>query len=1065
MKFKKIDLNAEQHSKPIIHIPQLELRKESFQRIDGRLTLVNEEYVSEFVDQQLSIAALRGSNFLMFPELCVPAEKLDTILDWSTENSCLVVAGSHYQRKLSGEYQSISPIVFAGKMYEQTKCRVAPSEKSGIAGMGVTEGSEFPIFINSPVGSFANFICADYLDESLRVRAFEHGLDFANIIAFQSTSIVYHDIMEQTVKHSKDGVFLAFCNPRVEPWTDGESSLFGVIDKKNYRQELVEMGLTSSHYENMICRADRLGEIICEVDMQHKRPSVGRTQKTSPNFRIIPSDEFSGIESGETSDIQSTNETIMSASQTELPFSAYIIEKVHNEIDEFRKEIQRRLENEENSIDPHTLADDFATRLSQSVYYGQGHAFVFKADSQVTNIQYAELLSLLHFHTHSAEHVLKDDAKLPLQFFSTDELRTSLSETWVSQVPDQEGLADFCGNEDIYNNVAKTMLHSFQALATYSMVVDFFDCSAVVFPAPGLAIDFQTLVRQAGFVHSCGPLVYVRNTKKTSVSEFETNLLSYLNFVDQPDGTRIPFCMYSHEIFNEHETEEERDDTARGMSSLKFHSEKFFFGGRPIYSVRDALLKNEAIRSRVCFIASGRGYHKQFDEIKNRYPGTLWIFKDQRRATTKASFFICYHEELVNADPFLNAEEDKPGWLGPVTMPHSLASAMFSLTRPYFATAAKPTVIDPFLGSGTTLFEAYKMFPNPNFWGGDLNLGSRQSIQDNTELLAASPGELHPAAKEIESLLIDENGTYSQSLFFDNFDASIQNNLGPFNSIGSKNDWASKTFRNCARFAERALDENNETESSPHTIARSLYDMTIHPILEEAEDLKSRLLVYCYWKAVLRNASALIEERRRISDKVFWEIRHVVKLLKRVSAGVRTITEDSSVPLNFLFSQGVQPDFEALKDNLPTEFPQVKSGDGVGDLETFFDTLPDDIKAKGADIIITDPPYGFNTDPNSTLDLLLLYEKLIERVVDSVGKKTHLLMCLPEQSHNGQILPSFVTKRWFVPRLLQEATARRIEVVEHARVWPEGLNGNKAPYFWRSEKALTRSIIHVILRR
>jgi len=1060
-----------------IQISQAEFLDTDFHRVENnRLALKSETASEAYVLQQLKIAEKAGTHLLLFPELSIPLQVIPKIEAWSSGQNCIVVAGTHYEKDpVDGQDISVCPIIFEGKTYTQHKCKVAPSEKSAIKDSSVKGSSEFPIFRNTPIGDFANFICADYLNSGLKTRVLERNLDVVSIVAFQGKSRTYHERINSDVEDTEDGVYIAYCNSRVEPIADGESSLFAIIDRKLFSQSLIDSQITRPDFLNMVCNFGPGNQHICDVDLKKKRPSIGRTESTKPNVSITSVEKFYEKSSeGQVVPQGETTETSTPLASGDFASSAYLLAQIHNALDAFREDLRARQATDLQSLDAHSVASDFAVRLSQSVYYNNGSIAIFKSDKSRTNIQRAELLSLLTSHTIAAQHDDLISLNVPLQFFSTSELRESLADTWVSLVPDRETFTRFVDDDEVYQSVGNTILSAFFSLAVYSVVVDFFECSAAIFPAPGLAVDFETLLRQSGYIHSIGKTIYLRNVRKTSVMEIQHNLAEHIfNEVPVDDDSKVPFCLYCNEIFDDYQTRGENEDIAGGIENLKFRSEKFFFGGRPIYSFRDALLRDPIISEKVEFIGSGSSYREQISQINNRHPGTIWLYRDQKRGETDENFFICYHQTIVNADTFLQADEDKPAWLGPVTLPQSLASAMLSLTRPYFDLSDSPVIIDPFLGSGTTLFEAFKMFNAPDFWGGDINPATKQAVFDNATLLAGESDIISKVLDSIENLLTGKDQKLSVKQFSENYGAFIQGGMSAFELAGATRDVAAEVFQKCHLFVAGKISENQNTQGAgldPHRAVRALSSSSVDEIFSKFEgkpDIYQRILIYCYWKATLRNSSAFLEKRRKVPDKVFQELKNFLLFMRRVENGTRTrqVTPEGVEIPALLFSDGVSPDTSQLNEFLRTKQDQLICGEQNGNLSQFFQSLPDNVRIRGADIIITDPPYGFNTDHEGAADLFKLYDILIEEIVAIVGSQTHLLICLPEESHNGQTLPSFVTKSWFLPRLLQQAASKRVEVIEHSKVWPGSANSGKAPYYWRSERALTRSVLHVILRR
>ncbi len=1069
-----ISFDSEPVQSPRVLVPQVRYQSGTFVEYRNRYQIKNDKDVLPEVRRILKTAESSRANLVLLPELSVPRSLVSEIVEWSSNKNCIVVAGSHYVfRDDSNRAYSVCPIVFEGKVYEQIKHTVSPLEKSILGNAGVCPGDKFPVFENTPIGRYANFICSDYLDTSLRTRVLESEIDVASIIAFQSNSNKYHSRINNDVQDSGSGLYVVYSNMRLDDnkMADGKSAFFAVYDRELYQRDLSDFQNSDPNNQNMVCVMNDQSGFVCVVDLDHKKPTLSRTIETEPNITLTVLDQ--SLDKGNDGSVSEANQVQICSDEAVISsnykFPRMIFNAIHTSMRSMQSLIRSRID-EEVSVDAHTLADEFSVLLSQSIYYSRGHLALFRSSIDVTNLQISELFSLLSSHTVVAGANDNCTQKVPLQFTSTDELRQILAETWVSQVPDLETLDSFATNTEVYNSITDTFVSSFGGLVSSTLVVDVFSSSAVIYPPPGLAIDCVSVLERAGFIHSFGNLIYIRNVKKTSVSEFEGRLTKYLSSEDISSEGVIPFCFYCHEIFDDYQQEHEERDISNGIVNLKFHSEKFFFGGVPVYAFRDKLKRIDIISKRVKFVGSGSSYHDQIAEIENRENGTIWFFKETRESSLGENFFICYHQTLVNCDPFLKAEEDKPAWLGPVTLPQSLASSMLSLVSQHFDIDSDPCIVDPFLGCGTTLFESYKMYPNARFFGGDINDSCEISVFDNARVLTKSSKELTRITNRISDLVLDENGRFSLCYFNSIYKEAISGRSLVFEPADVKMDWAHTIFNTIAMFVGDKMRITNGTEESSHSAVRALIDLNMRELLDKLgaakkEKLSERLLVYCYWKAMLRNAHAFIEKREKVSDAVFAEICSLVKFIRELSEGVRTVYRNHGRAGQLLFSSGVSPDFGDLEEYICSERVMICEGAKNGDVRTFLRHLPKEMKEKGADIIITDPPYGFNSDYNKISSLVEIYDKFIELVVELVKNETHLLICLPEQSHNGQLLPSFVTKGWIVPRLMQHAKSQNVSAIQYSRIWPGSYGSIKPPYYWKSKKALTRSILHVILKK
>ncbi len=466
--FTEYDLGASKVDTARIQIAQSEFLDTDFHRVENnRLELKSDTPSETYVLTQLEIAEAANTHLLLFPELSIPQGVTPKILAWSHGKNCIVVAGTHYEKDAAdGQDVSVCPIVFDGKIYNQRKCIVAPSEKPAIEDTSVKSSSEFPIFRNTPIGDFANFICADYLNSSLKTRVLEHKLDVVSIVAFQGNSRNYHERINSDVEDSEEGVYIAYCNSRVEPIADGESSLFAIIDRKLFSQSLIDSQITRPDFLNMVCNFGTGSKHICDVSLKRKRPNLGRTEATTPNVSITNIEKIYAKTNGDpgasSTEIGGTSTPLATG---DFASSAYLLAQIHNALDGFRKDLGSRLEADPHTLDAHSVASDFAVRLSQAVYYDNGSIAVFKSDKSRTNIQRAELLSLLTSHTIAAQHDELVSLNVPLQFFSTNELRDALANTWVSLVPDKETFAKFVTDDDVYRSVGDTMISAFCSLA------------------------------------------------------------------------------------------------------------------------------------------------------------------------------------------------------------------------------------------------------------------------------------------------------------------------------------------------------------------------------------------------------------------------------------------------------------------------------------------------------------------------------------------------------------------------------------------------------------------------
>jgi 23S rRNA G2445 N2-methylase RlmL len=116
-----------------------------------------------------------------------------------------------------------------------------------------------------------------------------------------------------------------------------------------------------------------------------------------------------------------------------------------------------------------------------------------------------------------------------------------------------------------------------------------------------------------------------------------------------------------------------------------------------------------------------------------------------------------------------------------------------------------------------------------------------------------------------------------------------------------------------------------------------------------------------------------------------------------------------------------------------------------------------ELPADSLDVIICDPPYGFNTTEDQT-GLADLYSEFLHSAVMALRDKGHLVICLPAESYTGRNLPYCTRSNIVANQVLVKARELRKEIYRPARSVPNSVC--LPPYYWKSEKALRRTILH-----
>ena len=111
------------------------------------------------------------------------------------------------------------------------------------------------------------------------------------------------------------------------------------------------------------------------------------------------------------------------------------------------------------------------------------------------------------------------------------------------------------------------------------------------------------------------------------------------------------------------------------------------------------------------------------------------------------------------------------------------------------------------------------------------------------------------------------------------------------------------------------------------------------------------------------------------------------------------------------------------------------------------------------DIIVTDPPYGFNTVEDAS-ELMTVYQKFLNESIAKLSNGGHLVLCLPDKSYVGKSFPFFTVPELVVAQVLAVAERNgRVAYIE-AQSLPTPRSFFAPPYYWKSARALKRSILH-----
>ncbi|HZY79759.1 MAG TPA: hypothetical protein VFE50_09560 [Cyclobacteriaceae bacterium] len=636
--------------------------------------------------------------------------------------------------------------------------------------------------------------------------------------------------------------------------------------------------------------------------------------------------------------------------------------------------------------------------------------FLFKKNLSVTNTQYAELFSLI------ANHVAANDGKVPkLLFYTTEHIKGSLSEAITTL------LEGYSSND---SDRIQQFVDRYVEVFTSTISVDMFFGSCAVFLPPGIQVNLDQIVADSGYIHSAGYSIFIRNIRKAKKGDFLHGLSSYLTSISSTE--KIPFIIYSHEDFSGFDKiASELID--RGIEQCKIFIDKMSMGSERLSTIVSEMQDDKRFKDKL-IIPSPGNYQEQHLFKTGR---TIWLISDRSISGGSIGnpgtnrYYICYEQLVKNESPFFFFDENKPAWKSHTTLPHSLTSALLNIARPI---AKGGVICDPFAGTGTTWMEVKRLGLNNDVICSDLSAIATTLLEDNMEFFCLSTADLKELHKNLE--MCTPSGEANQiRIEFDDY-----RTIGPYQKVKEL----------LAALKKEQRDEKHEFELSEQFVEQLL-----------ALPFLTRIIFYIGLRAELRyqgsfeRKSLTFEEAfKKSKDKLLDQIQMFIELKEEVLA------DDARIE-GPLFHKSIATYSYKLTPSIV--FQDIKNF--AKEISTGMISMRDAcaLTRNSVDLIICDPPYGFNTAEDNS-QLASLYDKFLDAAIDGLKSKGQLIICLPAESYTGRDLP-FCTRSDLVSRqILVKAHKKNRLVYRRADSLP--YSWLAPPYYWESERALKRTILH-----
>lgn len=690
--------------------------------------------------------------------------------------------------------------------------------------------------------------------------------------------------------------------------------------------------------------------------------------------------------------------------------------------------------------DPLKGARDFRQKWFGADTGGTPFFFLFTKNLSITNVQFAELLSLLRLHTFD-----RTGARAKALYFVTSE---EFDRTLVEMVEPFEGdraLGDLLSQLywDVYSR---------------TVLVDPYYGSCNVFLPPNLTLHLAAVAGEAGYLHSCGYSIFVRNMVKAEPSLLRNKLSAHLRHIPPDHGKRVRFLVYADEDFSRYDRAQASALDA-GLDDTKIHVEKAWFRIKRLVDILDDL--HDSMSDRLAFGQGGsylsdRSTHGADSEIDPTR--TIWLVQDRAIGSPceqpgSDRYYICYDQLFRARNPIYLFDENKPAWHDHTTLPPTLAAGMLNVVRRPERADIHLGIADPFVGTGTSLLEALR-FDQMTFRGSDTASSTKVLIDDNLEFFRSSLERLD----EIHRQLIVARNELRDALGAE--DPSIEST--------SIFQIATQTL-GASDLAAQARQPESLPRLTPEALPDRLADRVLAYIAMRASKRYSGTFVRAagagnvqWCEKYLLEADLLIEQvsallRLRGLEAVPEEVApNLVRrygLTPALPTGVVLVQDDYSIacmPREHVVA-GVEPHERDHAQSQRFDLVVGPAGDALN--------LPRD----QFDVVIGDPPYGFNTT-NDARDLAKLYQSFAKVALQSLRDGGDLILCLPERSHSGRYSPAFTHRSLVVQQLFVAAgEVERQLLFPHDRV--EGAEALcEADYYWESQRALRRTVLHVQVR-
>lgn len=553
--------------------------------------------------------------------------------------------------------------------------------------------------------------------------------------------------------------------------------------------------------------------------------------------------------------------------------------------------------------------------------------------------------------------------------------------------------------EDAPSSVARTLVRLYGDIWSSTVGMDQFLCSAAVYIPSGIAIDLVSVCGASGYLHSIGRTVYAHSVSETGKRELFTALEDH--FVKRPaTGRKAALIPFAHEDFIEPRLE--KVAAARnGLADVKLHVTKFFIGSEALVDVIREI--GDHFREQLSVCPSGdyqesRRLQTSAGDVDSQR--TVWMIADwelgDSAQTRGQRWFVCYEQLYGCSSPFEIFDENKFAWVDHTTMPHSMAAALLNLAT---KGAVGLNVIDPFAGSGTVGFESARQ-------GAEVvQLSDAEPLmghvwRDNVDVLSSEAPKLKGLADEVLAMQPPSEW------------------LGGYEAVKAM---LAKSFAENCTLSQRAL-----YYIALRVLRRHAAEMGRAP----DDRMEIFLRAFEHERSAVYDQLVRLERLRR--RKEVWCSRDTSNMV-------------------------VEGDYANEVTTIPAKIAPLRT-------RNFLEIKLDDQTYRStklrADVMVTDPPYGFNTKEDPS-ELAQVYRNFVRACLQS--GVTQIVVCLMAKSFIGNDAPVFTRPDFIEKQFQLMARELQVELRRETQTLPGPDWLVRDRYYWESERALRREVLHFVV--